>query len=469
MNKGLVYSFIAVAFVLTASSCGSIKPEPPTRLITEVAPSVETVTNQIVVPLEINLSSYFKQANNQIPKVTKGADYPCSGIRYIYEFTKDSFEINTKNNELKSELFGSYWIKMEYCAGCTDLFTSKPTCMTPVVPFSCGVNEKKPSLKIELATQIGVSKDYSVQSKTRIEQIKSLNPCEVTLFRFDATSEVMKEVRKTVEKQSIALDKQLENISFKKDAQEIWKNLNQNIQIPYLGTIHFIPTNISLVNPKFSDNMLNTILVLDCKTFLDQSNSPNPQKPLPDLKVISKAPKDTFEVVTDFQLNYDSLSTLFSDQIKGKTLDLQGKKITFNRITVSGLNQHFVLLAIDFSGSKKGTLYLQGIPSFDNKTKVFSLDQLTYDIKTSSLLVKTAKWLFNNRIYNELKKASQISLQAEFEEVKSLINKNLSQRFGDYQLIGKAIDVSVSDFVVSKESLFLKANLSAHLKIKNNQ
>ncbi|AEA42749.1 DUF4403 family protein [Fluviicola taffensis] len=464
--KSKAGSLLIVIHLFLIFSCGTIKPEKPIEQVIENPPVLAPITTEIVVPIEMSLTSYLTQANAKIPKFTRGSDKPCSGIRYDYEFQKDSFNIRTSNNKLLSELHGSYWIKMEYCASCTDLLSSKPICISPIIPFSCGIKEDKPQIRIRLSTELGISENYSLQTKTSIDELKSLNPCEVTLFRFDATEEVIKEVRKTLKKQCEETDKQLETISFQKDAKDLWKNMNQTIQIPYLGFIHFEPLSLALVKPRLENNKLYTTLVLNSRTYLNQNSTKPVSTELPPLKILAKAPKDTFELFTDFELNYDSLSTLFSEQITGKKLDFKKNHIEFNSARISGLDQNKILLTIQFSGTKNGILYLQGTPTFNNESKILELSNLTYDLKTKSVLLKSASWLFSDRIYTELEKATKLDLTSQFNDLKKGIDKNLQRKSGDFSLLGKTHDIRVIAIFPTINFLYLRTCLKAQLTVK---
>lgn len=467
MMTGTFYRQICMGILtVLCAACSSIKPEKPAATVVESPPPPSPVITDIVVPIEINLSSYFKEADKTVPKITTGSDKPCSGIRYDFLFQKDSFQISTSNNHLLSELVGSYWIKMEYCAACTGLFSEQPVCVSPVIPFSCGINETKPSVRIRLVTELAIGEDYNLVTSTGINELKALNPCEVTLFRFDATDEVMKEVRKTLKKQCEATDKQLGSISFKKDAADLWKNMNQAIQIPRLGTVHFEPLALSLVKPRLDNNTLYTTLVLNCKTFVNQNTAKSPATELPKLNSIPKASKDTFDLFTDFELHYDSLSQLFTEQVKGKTIDFNKNHFEFNSVTVSGLDQNKLLLGIQFSGTKKGILYLEGVPVFDNETNKLELSQLEFDLKTKSVLLKSAKWLFSNRIYTELEKATKLDLTPQFNELKKTIDKSLQRKTGDFSLSGKTHDINVVHIFPAKDYLYLRTCLQAQLKVK---
>jgi hypothetical protein len=125
-----------------------------------------------------------------------------------------------------------------------------------------------------------------------------------------------------------------------------------------------------------------------------------------------------------------------------------------------------LVLAIQFSGTKKGVLYLQGIPQFNNETKILQLTNLEYDLKTKSILLKSAKWLFSNRIYSELEKATRLDLTSQFNDLKKMIDKNLQKKVGDFNLSGKTHDVMVVHIFPTTDHLYLRTSLKAQLNVK---
>lgn len=460
VNTTLGFLFL----VILATSCASIKPTAPDFLKEQQQMPSTSVSNQIVVPLEVNLSGLVKEAENSVPAVMKGSDYPCSGVRYSYEFYKDKFQITADKQVITSKLNGSYWIKMNYCAGCTGLFGDQ-NCISPVIPFSCGVNETKPSVEITLTTKIGITKDYALTATTKIDKVEPIHPCKVTVFRFDATGEVMKRVTAVVESEAKEMDKKLGEIQFKNEAEAFWKQLNQSFKIPNLGFLHVQPKAISIVKPRFENNKLYSALLLNCTTFINQEEKNSATSKLPELQVVSSTPKDTFEVFTDITLDYDSLSQLMTTQLGGKTLELRNKQFVFTKFDVNPLPDNRIVIGVHFDGSKNGILYLKGQPVFDNNTKVFSLTAIEYDIETKSSLIKFADWLFSKKITDELQKASTVDFKSDFEKLKAEINQNLKRKIGDYTLSGKVHDAKVHNIYVDLNHLFLRTGVTANLKV----
>ncbi|MCO5259393.1 MAG: DUF4403 family protein [Crocinitomicaceae bacterium] len=446
------------------SSCGAIKPTAPLLLQDETNSKISAVNNQIVVPLEVNLSKLVKEAENKVPDVMKGGDYPCSGVRYMYEFYKDAFQITADKQTIITKLDGSYWIKMNYCATCTGIFGDQK-CLSPVIPFSCGVNETKPSVKISLLTDVSVNKDFGLTAKTKIDKVEPVNPCKVTVFKFDATEKVMERVTAVVTEQAKTMDAELAEISFKKDAEDLWKQLNKSISVPGFGYLHVQPKSISLVKPRFENNKLYTALLLNCSTLLNQTQEQASPSKLPELQIVSSIPKDTFELITDITLDYDSLSTLMTKELGGKTLDLRGKQFVFTKFDVNALPDNRIVIGVTFDGSKKGVLYLKGTPEFNNESKVFSLTAIDYDIQTISTLIKMADWLFSKKITEELRKASTVDFKEDFDKLKATVNQSLKQKIGDYQLNGKVHDAKVETIKTNLTNLYLRTSVKANLKV----
>jgi hypothetical protein len=460
-----IQSLYFIVFSLLLSACATIKPDAPAVLTQEAMRATHLTDNRIVVPIEIDMTKFIKEADRKIPAVIKGGDQPCSGVRYEYEFFKDQFNVHANQQTLTTTLLGSYWIKMNYCAACSKLFGKEDKCISPVIPFSCGVNEERPSVNIQLTTQVGVNKQYGVSSVTKIQAIEPINPCKVTLFKFDATKAVMKRVTAVVEEEAANMDKELESISFKKEAELFWKQLNTSYSIPNLGYLHVEPRSVAIVKPTFLNNKLYTSLVLNCSTLLNQQAEHGSKKELPELKVISAVEKDTFSVVTDIELSYDSLSYVLTQQLKDQVVNLKGNQFVFKNFEVKGLLNNKISLAVHFEGSKKGVLYLKGVPTFDNATKTFRLDELDYELETKSAILKLADWLYSKRITEELQKASTISFQQEVTDLIQTVHKNINRKIGDYQLRGTIVQASVNQIQTSLEHLYLQTKVDAQLKV----
>lgn len=452
--------------LIAVSSCRNIDPIAPEETIKAI-PTVPQPTSQIVIPLEIALDGYYELADKQVPKEFKGGEHPCEGVSFDYFFNRNPLELNADNNKVTVDVTGKYWIKMSYCVECTDIFSEKPACILPRIPFSCGIGEPMRRMHLQYSSSFALTKDYGITTQTKLTKLEALDPCTVTVFQFDATEQLITEVRKSLTDLAKDIDKQTSSINFKKEAQEAWTQAGETFRVPGYGYIHLNPQRIALVEPQVRQNTLYTTMLVDALPVFNHSSVQTPQKPLPPLEILESVPSDTFQLYVDFNLNYDSLSTTIQQFAGGQKLILQKKEVIFDSVSVTGASANELLIKVKFSGEKSGILYLRGTPLFNAETETIELQHVDFDLQTKSVLLKTAKWMFSDRILDAIQKASKQDLQPHLKKLTKTLNQSLQYNFNEYKLNGVVNDLHVLHLYPSTNELVVRVKATGNLKLKN--
>jgi hypothetical protein len=453
-------------FLLILSSCKSINPVAPIQE-TKAIPVVEQPVSTIVLPLEISLSSYYALADKEVPKKFNGGEHPCAGVSFDYHFDRDPLKLNADNNNITIDVSGKYWIKMSYCVECTDLITEKPVCISPRIPFSCGVGEPMRKMSLQYTSNFELTKDYGIKTTTTLTKLEAIDPCKVTVFHFDATDQLLTEVKKSLTTLAKDIDKQTSAINFKSQAKAAWKQASETFYIPSYGYVHLNPLTIGLVEPRVSNNMLYSTLIIEARPLFNHNPTSVTPKPLPDLNIVKKPVNDTFQLFVDFNLNYDSLSKTIQQLAGGQKLMLQKKEIIFDSVSIAGASNNELLFKVKFSGSKKGILYLRGIPTFNPETETIELTNLDFDLETKSVLLKTAKWLFSNRILEEIRKISKQDLKYQMKTLTKALNESLHYTYQDYYLNGSINDLHVTHLYPDTSQLVVRVKAKGKMKLTN--
>ena len=76
-----------------------------------------------------------------------------------------------------------------------------------------------------------LNKDYSIHSKTKLLKLNLLDPCKITVFKYDATNEVKKEFQASLKNMAIEIDSQIEETNIKKEAQILWDKISEPIPL----------------------------------------------------------------------------------------------------------------------------------------------------------------------------------------------------------------------------------------------
>ena len=453
-----------VLFGLSFSACKQIAPLAPANEVA-VIPPIEQPVSHIIVPVELSLTNYFKQIDESVDQEFNGGEQQCEGVSYNYHFQRKPIKFSASNKKISYDVAGEYWIKMSYCPKCTDVFRSKPSCISPRIPFSCGINEPMRKMELQYSTSIGINEKYQLVGQTKLEKLEAKDPCEVSVFQYDATDILLKEVKKALTNLTVDIDKEIGKYSFKKEAESAWKSANQTIAFSPYGYLHIQPIALVLETPHFEKDKLLTTVCIDARPIFSSDPTTKLSSPLPPLKQVSSFPTDEFDLIMDLRLNYDSLSHVLQSLYGKKELLIKNRKVIIDSVAITGAAKNQLNIALRFSGYKKGYLYLTGTPTFDEATQTISITSLDYDLATKHVLLKTAKWLFNDRILTALQDATLHDLTPQLEQLKEVINSNFHYTYAPFVVKGKVNHLAVSSIFPDEKELIIRVLSTGKVKV----
>ena len=462
INYGL---FLLPLFYL--ASCGSISPEAPEIIVQEtyIAPPVEVST--IKVPIKINLKPYFDETDRSIDTRFTGKEEQCSGVSVEYNFIRNPIEFKGIGDKLLFDVDGKYAIKLNYCPSCSDLFASTPYCLTPRLYASCGVGEPMRKIHVGYETTIGITKNYSLKSTTKLRKVEALSPCKITVFEYDATTMLEKEVTKILSEMEKDIDKEISSVSIKSEIEKTWKLLHEPTNLAGYGFLELNPKAIAIGNINYRGNFAEFDVILEAKPKILSVASDTKPKPLPPVSTFKD--RDGFDIHTDIYSNYDSLSAVLTRSLKGTKLDLKGKEVIFGDIAIYGASNKQISIKLSFTGSKKGTLYLVGTPTFDKEKQHISFPDLESDVKTKSALLKSAKWLFDKKVTNLLRASASMDLTPYLTSLKSTMDQSLNIELDKgVKMSGQVKDIKIDLIHPMSEQLHVRVLSTGNIAIDLN-
>lgn len=462
-NRQLLY-ILSITFFVLFTGCKTIQPAAPSNEI-EPIPPIEQPVSHIIVPVELSLAPYFNDIDRSIDKEFNGGEQQCDGVSFNYHFQRKPITFTAENKKITYDVAGEYWIKMSYCPSCTDVFSSQPKCISPRIPFSCGINEPLRKMELQYSTTIGINEHYQLVGQTKLERLEAKDPCKVTVFKYDATEILLKEVKKALTHLTVDIDKEIGKFSFKKDAEAAWKNAHQTLAFAPYGYLHIQPKSIALTPPFFQKNKLYTTLSIEANPVFSHNPAHSTITPLPPLKQVQAVQSDEFDLTLDMQLNYDSISYVLQSIYGKKELLIKNRKVIIDSIEITGAAKNQLIIAVAFSGYKKGKLYLTGTPVFDVATQTLSIKHLDYDLATKHVLVKTAKWLFNDRILNALQNATLQDLTPQLEQLKTVVNEQFHYSYPPISVNGKVNHLSVASIYPTEYELIIRVIVKGKMKV----
>ncbi len=458
-------SILALLGIATLVSCGTIKPEAPEISVQEEVVVPKQPVSVIKVPIKINLAPYFEATDKSVPTEFRGSDYQCQGVSYSYYMKRKKIDFTGVGERIDLTVKGGYSVKLQYCPECTSLFSSKGNCIIPITHFSCGVNEPLRKLEVSFRSKIGVQNDYHLKAKTEINDVKALSPCQVTMFYYDASSTLEKEVKKAMKSVSKDIDKEIAKVDLGPDMKSTWSALEEPIDLDGYGYMFLNPTKVGMSDIKYYGDT----------AYLDAYLQAFPQVRLDtigfrptDLPNLSKFDvTDGFDIKMDVTATYDSLSTLLTRSISGMKTDMKGNEVIFDSVQIHGAANQQLHIKLDFSGKKKGSLYLTGTPVFDAEKQKISFPDLEFDVKTRSALLKGAKWLFDKKITTMIREAATIELTEYLESFKGTIDESLNGEIdAGVQMNGKVNTILIDYILPREDALYMRVSSIGTLGIQ---
>jgi hypothetical protein len=458
------FTSLCTCSILLLSSCKNIEPIVPENEVA-ATPTLVQRTSNLALPIELNLEPYFKDIEKSIPKQFKGKEDKCSGVSYSYRFERDPIRFNGKGQYIEYEVFGKYALNLNYCAECTYMINSSGNCVVPRIYASCGVGESMRRASVAYTTKIQVASNLQLKSDTKLSRFETIDPCEITVFNYDATDKLKKEVTAELKKLEEEIDKTISEVDIRSKIKEVWKTLATPQQIGHYGYLSLQPKEVSVSDINFVQKkaFLNVNML-----FQPQITSQIPATKVSELPKLSEyKTTNGFNISLDIQANYDSLSSILNKELKGKQVMIKKNLVIFDSMEVQGALNNKLNLKVAFSGKRKGTLFLVGTPVFDSVQQIITFPDLTFDLNTKNALLKSAKWLFNSKITDKLQEFAVFDLKPHLIEVKKSIEKELNREISlGIHLKGSINDVSVGKIYPTDSQLLIRVHADGKMSVK---
>ena len=166
------------------------------------------------------------------------------------------------------------------------------------------------------------------------------------------------------------------------------------------------------------------------------------------------------EIYVPVKVNYDVLVAMLNEQFAQVTVMEEDLKVSDIQLAYKNNMCH---VSANIAGTVSGTLGAQLVPRLDTDKQKLHLEQLKYEIKSSSFLVKAAVFLFKGKIDQKIDQFSTIDLNAISSKIKADLNSKLKQIVVE----GVNFKVRLDDLEVGKLAFF-ESFCMAQVKVKAN-
>ena len=457
MNRFSNLFSLAVIWLLT--SCATQKKPTTTPALTYKDFS-EQPASVVTIPITVNLSSLFKEADETIAKSYAGNEEPCQGLRYSYNFTRSPIEFNGMGDKINIAFKGSYKMKMSYCATC-----AFDRCILPAPTASCGMNEPERRLDIGFSMSYQITPNYDLLSRTSLTQLHSVDPCKITFLNVDISDRITEIVSRSLNDICKQYDQETSKKNLKQPLQSIWDSLSAPTKLDDgFGYFSLKPLSLGLTPLYFSGAFLKFNAGLTIKPILNSDKPAITYSKIPMLS--SFQPSDGFRVYADVIYNYDSLTQLLNRKISGKIFEMRKRKLVVEQIKIKGAANNLLLFHIEFSGYQKGSILISGHPYILPDALMAGLTETNIHLEKGSFFLKAAFLFYKKKIRKAVADYSKISLKDFTEESRISLEKKLNRSFQQkYQLRGKVHQLTLSDVFASEKVLKIRTRTTGNASL----
>ena len=466
MKRDPKHIFPILLLLLLISSCAAIKPITPPASTEVALPKLVQPISEVEIPVTVDLRNYIVQAENSVPVKYTDNKQVCEGLSYSYVFTRTPFAITGSNNVVNLKFTGSYGFSVSYCAKCTSIFGNGPQCLVPTVSAQCGWGDE-PTRRMEISYQsvINVTPDYHLVSKTVLFPApKPIDRCNVFMKNIDITDRLINYISGPLNDLGKQVDAKIAAYDIKPMINELWNYFAGEIKMADVGYLSINPELVRLSNFSLNGSLLNFSVGMTGRPVVTTVSAPPPPKPVPNLSTYT--PKNGFNIYLDLLENYDHLTNIVNQQVAGQGASVVGNDFVVDHTKIWGIGTQIVM-QVDFKGSSTGTVYLVGTPTYNQVTHELSFPDLAFTLETKAWILKTAKWMFNEKITNMLRQKATYNFTQFIADSKKQIEKEMRRDYGNNISSEVAIkDMDIQSIYPTSEKLIIRTFSTGQIKVK---
>ena len=237
----------------------------------------------------------------------------------------------------------------------------------------------------------------------------------------------------------------------------------------YKTWLRIVPVEVYSTNAKLKNDsfLLNMGMKCNMETLIGKKPESKFESNKIVLKAVDKIPEQISANIAAVS-TYQEASRLMAVNFAGQEFGSGNKKVKVQNVAIWHKNGKMVI-ALDLLGSVNGTIYLNGIPQYNDTSKEIYFDKLDYVLDTKSRLMRTANWMAQGIILKKMEESCRYSIKPNLDEAKQnmlVYLKNYSPMPGVF-VNGKMEDIQFQKIELTNQAIiaFIKINGTINVSI----
>jgi hypothetical protein len=417
------------------SKIAALKPEPSQN--TPMA--YKTNASFVSMPMEITL----KEVENQLNKTLSGLVYQDDNLEddktEMKIWKTAPIKLIEKEGKIESVLPLKIWAKFKYGTEFMGLNDTREIQLNGTITLLSNVklsNWKMNTNSVIEDFQWSESPSILVAGR-KVPITYIINPT-LSLFK----NKMAKKIDEAIQK----------SCDFKPYVLNVLQTMSKPFETSqqYETWFKMTPVEVYVTDAVLQKSKIKMDLGLKCtmQTMVGEQPKATFDKESISFKPVSKVPDKTTASVAAIS-TYESASRIITKNFQGKEFASGSRKIVVQKVDLWAKDGKMII-ALDMTGSINGSIYLSGVPMYNNITKEIYFEQMDYVLNSKGILTKTANWLLQGVILKKIEESCRYSIKENLDEGK----KSLLPYLNNFSpMKGVFVNGTLNDFEFEKIEL----------------
>jgi hypothetical protein len=316
--------------------------------------------------------------------------------------------------------------------------------------------------------------NWRLSSKTTLKSLDWVESQTMTVFgkNMPVTYLINPAVSLFKSKIEQSIDSAIENsMDFKPNVMDAISKICTPFEMneEYQSWLRIVPLEVYSTNAKLKNDsfLLNMGMKCNMETLIGKKPDSKFESNKIILKAVDKIPEQISANIAAVS-TYQEASRLMTKNFVGQEFGTGSKKVKVQNVAIWHKDGKMVI-ALELLGSVNGTVYLNGIPQYNETTKEIYFDKLDYVLDTKSKLMRTANWLAQGLILKKIEENCRYSIKQNLDDAKQsmmIYLKNYSPMPGVF-VNGKMEDIQFQKIQLTNQAMiaFIKVNGTINVSI----
>ena len=245
----------------------------------------------------------------------------------------------------------------------------------------------------------------------------------------------------------------LRNRYLRQEAAKAWDALQRPITLADNLVLLLNPQAVHVSPVAEAGDTVTVVVGFDVKPKVVPATAVSTAQSLPEIAMITAQPETGFHIALESELSFDFLGTELTKKLEGKAYPAEGGTVVIEKVRLYGSGGS-VVMAVSVRGTVKGTIYLTGMPVYDEATRSFTVRDPEYTVETKQVLMQAADWLLHTRLRKSLANRAAWFIGDKIDAEKDILSRALNRNLNEHvNISGEIRDLRLVSVGITTNSI----------------